>query len=123
MELTDIKTITNVGAGTMGHATALQFALAGYLVRLYDHQQAGLQRGKDAIAHDLATFEQAGLLKEQPAVILERITYTTDMAAACQIPTLSSSRSSRTSRLNNRSGRRLNSWLARRQPWLPTHPA
>lgn len=84
MELTDIKTITNVGAGTMGHATALQFALAGYLVRLYDHQQAGLQRGKDAIAHDLATFEQAGLLKEQPAVILERITYTTDMAAACQ---------------------------------------
>ena len=84
MELTDIKTITNVGAGTMGHATALQFALAGYLVRLYDHQQAGLQRGKDAIVHDLATFEQAGLLKEQPAVILERITYTTDMAAACQ---------------------------------------
>ncbi len=46
MELTDIKTITNVGAGTMGHATALQFALAGYPVRLYDHQQAGLQRGR-----------------------------------------------------------------------------
>lgn len=36
MKLTDIKTITNVGAGTMGHATALQFALAGYPVRLYE---------------------------------------------------------------------------------------
>ncbi len=84
MKLTDIKTITNVGAGTMGHATALQFAMAGYSVRLYDHQQAGLQRGQKAIEHDLATFEQAGLLTDQPDEILKRITYTTDMEQACQ---------------------------------------
>lgn len=84
MKLTDIKTITNVGAGTMGHATALQFAMAGYPVRLYDHQQAGLQRGQKAIEHDLATFEQAGLLTDQPDEILKRITYTTDMKQGCQ---------------------------------------
>lgn len=84
MKLTDIKTITNVGAGTMGHATALQFALAGYPVRLYDHSAAGLQHGQAAIEHDLTTFQEAGLLNEGPAVILARITPTTDLAAACR---------------------------------------
>lgn len=84
MKLTDIKTITNIGAGTMGHATALQFAMAGYPVRLYDYQQTGVQRGQEAIAHDLATFEQAGLLTEPADEILKRITYTTDLAQACQ---------------------------------------
>ncbi|MCX2186063.1 3-hydroxyacyl-CoA dehydrogenase family protein [Limosilactobacillus pontis] len=84
MKLTDIKTITNVGAGTMGHATALQFALAGYPVRLYDHSQAGLQHGQAAIAHDLKTFQGAGLLNEEPEAILSRITLTTDLAAACR---------------------------------------
>lgn len=68
----------------MGHATALQFAMAEYPVRLYDHQQAGLQRGQKAIEHDLATFEQAGLLTDQPDEILKRITYTTDMKQGCQ---------------------------------------
>ena len=34
VELGDIRTVTNVGAGTMGHAIALQFALAGYATRL-----------------------------------------------------------------------------------------
>ena len=84
MKLTDIKTITNVGAGTMGHATALQFALAGYPVRLYDHSQAGLQHGQAAIAHDLKTFQGAGLLNEEPEAILSQITLTTDLAAACR---------------------------------------
>lgn len=30
MELTGIKEIANIGAGTMGHAIALQFAMNGY---------------------------------------------------------------------------------------------
>ncbi|MFR0771267.1 MAG: 3-hydroxyacyl-CoA dehydrogenase NAD-binding domain-containing protein [Limosilactobacillus pontis] len=60
MKLTDIKTITNVGAGTMGHAIALQFALAGYPVRLYDHKEDGLQHGQAAITSDLATFQKPG---------------------------------------------------------------
>lgn len=84
MKLTDIKTITNVGAGTMGHAIALQFALAGYPVRLYDHKEDGLQHGQAAITSDLATFRKAGLLNEDPGAILARITPTTDLAAACR---------------------------------------
>lgn len=32
----EIQTIANIGSGTMGHATALQFAVAGYPVHLVD---------------------------------------------------------------------------------------
>ncbi|MCI1553172.1 MAG: 3-hydroxyacyl-CoA dehydrogenase family protein [Levilactobacillus sp.] len=82
MNLNTIKTITNLGAGTMGHATALQFALKGYPVRLLDTSDDALQQGMTAIKHDLATFREAGLLHEADAAILERITPTTDYAAA-----------------------------------------
>lgn len=53
MELTGIKEIANIGAGTMGHAIALQFAMNGYNVKVYDRQQTGLQRGEELIRHDL----------------------------------------------------------------------
>ncbi|AYM02367.1 3-hydroxyacyl-CoA dehydrogenase family protein [Levilactobacillus yiduensis] len=82
MNLNTIKTITNLGAGTMGHATALQFAMNGYPVRLLDTSDTALQRGMTAIQHDLATFREAGLLHETDAAILARITPTTDYAVA-----------------------------------------
>lgn len=82
MNLTTIKTITNLGAGTMGHATALQFAVKGYPVRLLDTSDTALQQGMTAIKHDLATFREAGLLHEADAAILARITPTTDYATA-----------------------------------------
>lgn len=34
--LESIRTVANIGSGTMGHATALQFAVAGYPVKLVD---------------------------------------------------------------------------------------
>ncbi|MCH3922838.1 3-hydroxyacyl-CoA dehydrogenase family protein [Limosilactobacillus sp.] len=82
MKVTDIKRIANIGAGTMGHATALQFAMHGYPVNLYDRDEDGLARGKKLIEHDLATFQQAGMLDEDPATVLQRINYTTDLADA-----------------------------------------
>lgn len=82
MNLNTIKTITNLGAGTMGHATALQFAMKGYPVRLLDTSDTALHQGMTAIQHDLATFREADLLHEADATILGRITPTTDYAAA-----------------------------------------
>ncbi|WP_125580199.1 3-hydroxyacyl-CoA dehydrogenase family protein [Levilactobacillus cerevisiae] len=82
MNLSDIHTITNLGAGTMGHATALQFAVNGYPVRLLDTSDTALQQGMTAIQHDLTTFREAGLLHEDDATILNRITPTTDYAVA-----------------------------------------
>lgn len=84
MELTGIKEIANIGAGTMGHAIALQFAMNGYNVKVYDRQQTGLQRGEELIRHDLKTFMDAGMITEKPEEILNRLTYTTDLTAACQ---------------------------------------
>jgi len=82
MDLQHIQLIGNLGAGTMGHATALQFALHGYQVNLVDQTQAGLDRGLALIKHDLTTFEQADLLAETPATILARVHPTTDLQAA-----------------------------------------
>ncbi|MBA1435228.1 3-hydroxyacyl-CoA dehydrogenase family protein, partial [Bombilactobacillus bombi] len=82
MELTNIKHIANIGAGTMGHATALQFAMAGYPVQLLDTTQAALDTGIKSIQHDLATFQEAGVLSEDPQTILKRIASTTDYQEA-----------------------------------------
>lgn len=82
MSLSSIHTIANLGAGTMGHATALQFALHGYPVFLLDTDPAALKRGLAAIQHDLETFQAADLLTEDPATVLARIQPTTDNATA-----------------------------------------
>lgn len=82
MKLTEIKNIANIGAGTMGHAIALQFAMKGYNVKVYDRNQAGLDRGRVAIEHDLQTFNEAGLIDEQPEDILGRLSYTSDLQDA-----------------------------------------
>ena len=48
----DIKTIANVGTGTMGHAITLQFALAGYPVHLVGRSEASLEKAMKAIRSD-----------------------------------------------------------------------
>lgn len=82
MDISTIKTVANLGAGTMGHATTLQFAMYGYHVNLLGHSQAGLERAQKAIAHDLDTFIKTGVVKENTNDVLKRITYTTDYASA-----------------------------------------
>lgn len=81
MNWQDIKHIGVVGTGTMGHAIALEFALAGYPVVLVGHRAESLPAAQKAIAHDLATFKDAGLLKEDEATVLDRIDYQTDYQA------------------------------------------
>ena len=48
----DIKTIANVGTGTMGHAITLQFALSGYPVHLVGRGEASLEKAMKAIRSD-----------------------------------------------------------------------
>ncbi|QMU07376.1 3-hydroxyacyl-CoA dehydrogenase family protein [Levilactobacillus suantsaii] len=76
------KTIGNIGAGTMGHATALQFALHGYTVNLLDTSQEALDHGLQLIKNDLKTFQENDLLTDDPAIILARIHLTTDYQQA-----------------------------------------
>lgn len=79
MKVDDIKVIGNIGAGTMGHATALQFAMQGYPVRLVDSSRQALDRGRGLIEHDLDTFIGAGLIsQDQRESVLGRIQEDTD---------------------------------------------
>ena len=71
-----ITTVANVGTGTMGHAIALQFALAGYETRLVGRSESSLDRAMANIRADAGTFAGAGLLRDGDDVdkVLARIT-------------------------------------------------
>ena len=88
----DIKTIANVGTGTMGHAITLQFALAGYPVRLVGRGEASLEKAMKAIRSDAEDFAEAGLLKDGDTLdaVLARITGYATMQAAWRTWTSSS---------------------------------
>ena len=79
----DIKTIANVGTGTMGHAITLQFALAGYPVHLVGRGEASLEKAMKAIRSDAEDFAEAGLLKDGDTMdaVLARITCYADYAS------------------------------------------
>lgn len=78
--LESIRTVANIGSGTMGHATALQFAVAGYPVKLVDCSEELLKRGIECIRADAEEFAQAGLLRAEDTVddVLSRISTYTD---------------------------------------------
>lgn len=79
----EIRRVAVVGAGYMGHGIALEFALAGFPVRLHDQSEAILQRALAAVAADLATMVATGAVEAvrvEPA--LGRISPTADLAAA-----------------------------------------
>lgn len=82
MKVAEVKQITNIGAGTMGHAIALQFAMHGYTVRVLDNSQGALEQGLTRIKADMKTFATAGILKESPEQVLKRLTFTTSYEQA-----------------------------------------
>ncbi|HAT55933.1 MAG TPA: 3-hydroxybutyryl-CoA dehydrogenase [Lactobacillus sp.] len=82
MDLSKIKTIGNIGAGTMGHAIALQFAMHGYNVNVLDTSQKALEVGQRHIKSDIETFTNAGILSESAEQILNRLSFTTDYKTA-----------------------------------------
>src|SRR3972149_10416960 len=63
MKLNEIKAISVVGAGIMGHGIAQSFLMGGYPVMLYDIKESILGTAKAHIEHNLELFGQAGLIK------------------------------------------------------------
>ena len=61
-----MRNVAVIGAGTMGHAIALVFALGGHAVRLTDSNPATLARAPGLMAAALETLAEAGELS--PAV-------------------------------------------------------
>ena len=62
-----------IGAGLIGRAWSIVFARAGFQVALWDKFPAQVQLALDFIADRLPELRQAGLLVDEPAVVLGRI--------------------------------------------------
>ncbi|PRR73869.1 3-hydroxyacyl-CoA dehydrogenase family protein [Neomoorella humiferrea] len=83
MQLEDIKGITVLGTGTMGHGIALLCALAGYQVRLFGRSDASLERGFSQIRSGLELLARNGLVDDfRIEGVMENIKGVTTLAEA-----------------------------------------
>ena len=83
--MNEIRNVTIVGAGTMGHSLAQSFAQAGYRVRLHDLSDEILIKAMHLIASNLRTLVEAGLLEaSEQSPALDRIRTTTNIVEAAE---------------------------------------
>ena len=83
MKLEEIKQISVLGAGVMGHGIAQAFIMGGYPVKLYDIQDAILVTAQAHIEESLELFRQVGLISERDlGGAVQRLTTTDDLAFA-----------------------------------------
>jgi len=79
----EIRHVTVIGAGDMGHGIAQLFASNGYGVVLEDKYPEMLSKAKERVAASLQRWVERGkVTREQADATLSRITYTGDLAAA-----------------------------------------
>jgi 3-hydroxybutyryl-CoA dehydrogenase len=82
LNLSDIKTIAVLGAGTMGNGIAHVFARSGYKVILRDVERCFLERGMETIGKNLDREIKKGKIAEaEKGSVLGRLQAVTDMAA------------------------------------------
>jgi 3-hydroxybutyryl-CoA dehydrogenase len=79
----DIRTISVVGAGLMGHGITLEFALAGYDVWLHSHSEESLERARGMIRDSLERLHSFGRVsEEQIALVPSAVQMSTDLEVA-----------------------------------------
>lgn len=85
MRMEEIKNICNLGTGTMGHGTAIAFAMAGYNVRMFGRSPESIERGFKGINAGLETYKENGLVSDKDIPgILARIKGVTTLAEAAE---------------------------------------
>jgi 3-hydroxybutyryl-CoA dehydrogenase len=78
-----IRTITVLGAGTMGHGIAHAAIAAGYQTRMFDVAPASIEKGRSAIDAVVRKSVDLGKVASADAdAMLARLTATTDIEAA-----------------------------------------
>jgi 3-hydroxybutyryl-CoA dehydrogenase len=83
MQLEDIRRIAVIGAGTMGHGIAQEFALAGYETRLVDQTNEQLAAALENVRRNLELLADVELVERGDIDgVLARITPTTSLQAA-----------------------------------------
>jgi len=81
--MSEIRNVTIVGAGTMGHSLAQVFAQGGCSVWLNDVKEGILERAKKLIASNLETLVELGIVgKNQKGPILDRVQTTVKLEEA-----------------------------------------
>lgn len=85
MRLEEVRIISVLGAGIMGHGIAQAFLMGGYPVRLYDIKDSILETARAHIQKNMEMFAQEGLLDpEEIRPALGRLLTTTDVGQAVQ---------------------------------------
>ena len=85
MQIEDIRNISVIGAGIMGHGIGLTYAMSGYKVALNDISEAILNNAMSHIRNDLKTFAESGLISQDMIEeTLSRITTTNKLEEAVQ---------------------------------------
>lgn len=80
MSAVEIKKVSVVGAGVMGHGIASVLAISGYDVALFDAYEEALSKGKQLIEKSLARLVKSGkLTEEQSNSSMGRITFGSDL--------------------------------------------
>lgn len=67
MNTSNIRSVAVIGAGLMGHGIAIEFALAGYDVRLHSRSEESLERAREMIGDGLERLRDLGRVSEQQA--------------------------------------------------------
>jgi 3-hydroxybutyryl-CoA dehydrogenase len=82
MKLEDIRSVTVLGAGIMGHGIAQTFIMGGYRVHLYDLKGTILEAATAHIRRNLELLQVMGMLNQAIEAVLQRLTTGTDLRAA-----------------------------------------
>jgi 3-hydroxyacyl-CoA dehydrogenase len=77
-----MEKIAVVGAGLIGRAWAMVFARAGHPVRMYDSVPGAVDKALGLIDEGLRELRSAGLIGEDPAVVLKRVSGASSLADA-----------------------------------------
>ncbi len=65
MNTSGIRSVAVIGAGLMGHGIAIEFALAGYDVRLHSRSEESLERARGMVRDSLERLLNLGRVSEQ----------------------------------------------------------
>ena len=82
MKAEDIRNITLLGAGMIGHGLALHFAKAGYQVSLYSRTQQTLDKAVEGVKSNLSLLLQKPAGSDEIEKVIGRIKPNTDLAQA-----------------------------------------
>ncbi|WP_209122994.1 3-hydroxyacyl-CoA dehydrogenase family protein [Alkalihalobacillus sp. BA299] len=83
MGINEVKHITVIGAGSMGHQIAMLCALGGYETKLQDIQETALQKAKESLHFQMSKWVKKGKISQEDLDrAFSRLVFTTSLEEA-----------------------------------------